>query len=127
MLNLLKIFFTLLLTSKTWRSLKTEKCYGTNFCERNSAQNKIKPESLSRMTCVSESNNQLNFTMGTNKPVFKSDGESPARIVYLDPFCMDQTEVSNLQFSQFVQETKYITEVQTKDLFNLGDFMFYQE
>jgi formylglycine-generating enzyme len=49
--------------------------------------------------------------MGTNQPEIPSDGESPAREVTLDPFCIDQTEVSNLQFWQFVQETNYVTEV----------------
>lgn len=49
--------------------------------------------------------------MGTDKPVIKSDAEGPAREVLLKPFCMDLTAVSNLQFLQFVKETKYKTEV----------------
>ncbi len=93
----------------TCSRLGSEKCYGSNNCKSNT-QNKIKPDSLSKMTCF-HSSEQLNFTMGTNKPVFESDGESPARTVHLDPFCMDQTAVSNLQFIQFVQETNYKTEV----------------
>ncbi|CAF0787100.1 unnamed protein product [Brachionus calyciflorus] len=84
-------------------------CYGTDFCKSNEIiQNKIKSDSLSKMTCF----NKTSFLMGTNKPIFKSDGESPQRKVILSPFCIDQTEVSNLQFYQFVQETKYKTEAE---------------
>jgi hypothetical protein len=89
-------------------------CYGTSFCESNKiVQNKIKPENLSKMTCFHSKADSglLNFTMGTNNPIFKSDGESPSRQVLLNSFCIDQTEVSNIQFFQFVQETKYQTEV----------------
>jgi hypothetical protein len=55
--------------------------------------------------------NDLNFTMGTNEPVFKNDGEAPARLVNVRPFCIDKTEVSNFQFMLFQMETSYITEV----------------
>jgi len=62
----------------------------------------------SLLTCFKE---KVNFTMGTNSPIFKTDGEGPTRLVVLKPFCIDQTEVSNSQFSQFVEETGYVTEV----------------
>ena len=71
-------------------------------------KNRLKSDNLSKLTCFKQ---RVNFTMGTNTPIFKFDGEGPTRLVVLEPFCIDQTEVSNLQFSQFVEETGYITEV----------------
>ena len=85
-------------------------CYGTNLCNINKyATNKIKPTSLSTETCFMKKN--IQFKMGTDQPLYIKDGEGPARIVELKTFCIDQTEVSNLQFYEFVQETKYKTEV----------------
>ena len=51
------------------------------------------------------------FSIGTDKPVFPQDGEGPARKVYLDDFYINEFEVSNEEFTMFVQETQYITEV----------------
>jgi hypothetical protein len=68
----------------------------------------------SEMACF---NNSLNFTMGTNKPIFKSDSEAPARLVNLNPYCIDKTEVSNLQFQLFQIETSYVTQVNRFNLF----------
>ena len=62
----------------------------------------------SEMTCF---HNELNFTMGTNEPLFKNDGEAPARLINLKPYCIDKTEVSNLQFLLFQIETGYKTQV----------------
>jgi formylglycine-generating enzyme required for sulfatase activity len=59
------------------------------------------------MTCFGA----VQFVMGTDRPVFKADGEGPARPRSLSPFCLDQTAVSNRQFYEFVQETKHKTEV----------------
>lgn len=53
------------------------------------------------------------FTMGTNKPILISDGESPAREVKVDSFFMDIYEVSNGEFKKFVDTTGYITEAET--------------
>ena len=86
---------------------KSWKCYGTSWCHRNE-QCLIRPGHLSQQTCFKQ---MVNFTMGTSEPIFRMDGEGPPRLVELDPFCIDQTEVSNLQFSLFVQETNYISEV----------------
>ncbi len=71
-------------------------------------QNEIKPKNLSKSTCFFK---QVNFTMGTNEPIFNTDGEGPTRFVMLKPFCIDQTEVSNLQFHQYIKETGYRTDV----------------
>ena len=86
-----------------------------SFCDRKKLWqsfdgfNKIEPGSLTKFTCFKGDN--FGFTMGTDEPIIKADGEAPARWVHLKPFCIDQTEVSNFQFSQFVAETNYKTEV----------------
>jgi len=103
-------FATCSIISQTCPSRKN--CLNTNFCQTNyliySEEFELGKE-LSESTCFYETD--LNFTMGTNDPVFKSDGESPARKVQLSSFCIDQTEVSNAQFYQFVLKTNYVTEV----------------
>lgn len=51
------------------------------------------------------------FTMGTDDPQIKQDGEAPARRVAVDAFYMDAYEVSNAEFEKFVNSTGYLTEV----------------
>src|SRR5262249_50328699 len=48
------------------------------------------------------------FTMGTDSEIGWSD-EKPAHRVRVDGFFMDETEVTNAQFRQFVEETGYVT------------------
>ena len=86
-----------------------ESCYGSSTCQRVKIVSEIKPESLSKETCFN--NEKISFKMGTDKPLIKSDGESPSKRVELKSFCIDQTEVSNRQYYQFVAETNYKTEV----------------
>ena len=91
---------------------KDDSCYGTLICQRNKLSiNEIKPEFLSKETCFR--NAKIAFKMGTDRPLIKSDGESPSKRIELNSFCIDQTEVSNFQFYQFVKETGYRTEVTT--------------
>ncbi|KAM5315230.1 formylglycine-generating enzyme isoform 3-T3 [Glossophaga mutica] len=52
------------------------------------------------------------FTMGTDDPQIKQDGEAPARRVTLDAFYMDAYEVSNSDFEKFVNATGYLTEAE---------------
>jgi formylglycine-generating enzyme len=47
------------------------------------------------------------FTMGTDNPKFPD--ETPAHEVTLDGFWMDETEVTNRQFEQFVKASGYVT------------------
>lgn len=47
------------------------------------------------------------FLMGSENPKFPD--ESPAHEVTLDGFWMDETEVTNRQFDEFVQATGYVT------------------
>ncbi len=49
------------------------------------------------------------FRMGTENPPRLHKDESPVREVTLSPFWMDETEVTNDQFSQFVAATGYVT------------------
>ena len=86
-----------------------ESCYGSSTCQRVKIVNEIKPESLSKETCFNYE--KISFKMGTDKPLIISDGESPSKRVELKSFCIDQTEVSNRQYYQFVAETNYKTEV----------------
>uniref|UniRef100_A0A8D2IJW5 Sulfatase modifying factor 1 n=1 Tax=Urocitellus parryii TaxID=9999 RepID=A0A8D2IJW5_UROPR len=52
------------------------------------------------------------FTMGTDDPQIKQDGEAPARRVTVDAFYMDAYEVSNAEFEKFVNSTGYLTEAE---------------
>lgn len=52
------------------------------------------------------------FNIGTDKPVFVADGESPRRGVSISNFYLDTKEVSNSQFSKFVDATEYVTEAE---------------
>ncbi|KAM5232406.1 formylglycine-generating enzyme isoform 2-T2 [Hipposideros larvatus] len=52
------------------------------------------------------------FTMGTDDPQIKQDGEAPARTVTIDAFYMDAYEVSNAEFEKFVNSTGYLTEAE---------------
>ena len=51
------------------------------------------------------------FTMGSDKPIIRADGEGPARHVTVSTFWMDVHEVSNTEFKKFIDATGYVTEV----------------
>lgn len=53
------------------------------------------------------------YILGTNEPIFESDGESPERNVQLNAFLIDKYEVSNEDFANFVAATDYVTEAET--------------
>uniref|UniRef100_A0A8C6VIX7 Sulfatase modifying factor 1 n=1 Tax=Naja naja TaxID=35670 RepID=A0A8C6VIX7_NAJNA len=52
------------------------------------------------------------FTMGTDEPIIKQDGEGPGRRVHIGNFFMDRYEVSNAEFKKFVNATGYVTEAE---------------
>lgn len=52
--------------------------------------------------------------MGTDDPANPQDGEGPQRRVWLDPFLIEEHEVTNLQFQLFTNITHYATEVHTQ-------------
>ncbi|XP_058059159.1 formylglycine-generating enzyme [Anopheles bellator] len=59
--------------------------------------------------------------IGTNEPIFPADRESPARSVTVREFYLDQYEVSNERFQEFVDQTGYITEAE-----KFGDSFVFQ-
>ncbi len=54
--------------------------------------------------------------MGTDDPGIPQDGEGPQRRVRLDPFYIEEHEVTNQQFQHFTNQTGYITEVNNNRL-----------
>ena len=53
------------------------------------------------------------FLMGTNSAIaYPADAEGPQRSIDLDEFWIDETAVTNLAFSQFVEATDYKTEAE---------------
>ncbi|KAJ8688420.1 hypothetical protein QAD02_024215 [Eretmocerus hayati] len=52
------------------------------------------------------------YTIGTDDPIFLSDGEGPIRYAELDSFYMDKYEVSNADFEKFVEATGHKTEAE---------------
>lgn len=53
------------------------------------------------------------FFIGTDKTIgFKPDIENPRTQVTLDPFYMDETTVTNEEFSAFIKATGYVTEAE---------------
>ena len=51
------------------------------------------------------------FLMGLTKALIPGDGETPQRKATVETFWMDVYEVSNNEFSRFVDATEYVTEV----------------
>lgn len=60
------------------------------------------------------------FEMGTNRPIFPTDFEGPARNVTVASFYLDKYEISNDNYQDFIAKSKYKTEAEI-----FGDsFMF---
>lgn len=61
--------------------------------------------------------------IGTDQPIFAEDRESPVREINVDPFYLDQYEVSNGDFAKFVEASEYRTDAEV-----FGDsFVFRDE
>ncbi|XP_014601602.1 PREDICTED: sulfatase-modifying factor 1 isoform X1 [Polistes canadensis] len=84
-----------------------EQCSVNNIQKVKKKDNKEKPN-IKNMAKVKGGT----FSIGTNNPVFVADGEGPKREVVLDSFYIDQFEVSNKDFSEFVKLTGYKTEAE---------------
>jgi formylglycine-generating enzyme required for sulfatase activity len=52
------------------------------------------------------------FTMGVDKSPYIADGEGPQRQVWLHPYEISVTTVTNEEFEKFVSETGYITDAE---------------
>lgn len=50
------------------------------------------------------------FHMGTANPAILTDAEGPRRLITLSPFYIDQYEVSNQKFREFVDATNFVSE-----------------
>ncbi|ASJ71308.1 formylglycine-generating enzyme family protein [Granulosicoccus antarcticus] len=50
--------------------------------------------------------------VGTSDPGVRDDGETPLRRVRMKPFRISQTAISNTQFLQFIEQTRYVTEAE---------------
>ena len=53
------------------------------------------------------------YKIGTDNQIIPADREGPAKLVELPAFYLDVHEVSNAEFSLFVEETEYKTEAET--------------
>lgn len=72
----------------------------------------IKPISKLALTANMVQIKGGSYFIGTNNPVFVSDGEGPRREVELNSFYIDKYEVSNADFEKFVKATGHQTEAE---------------
>lgn len=127
-LYFLSFQFRMIIPSLIWFFLSPHHSGGSpEVCEKDSpcpcqvsgrgeASSSIEPnpeptnheERIENMVIVNESS----YYVGTNSPVFESDGESPKREVRVNSFLIDLYEVSNQNFSEFVAKTNYVTEAE---------------
>ena len=76
------------------------------------------PQTLSLSTRKSSDEGMVkldggDFLMGTeDKMGFPGDGEGPIRKVTLAPFLIDEATVTNEQFTEFIDDTQYVTEAE---------------
>lgn len=77
---------------------------GKKFSKDETVSSKIEEDSsLIDMVFIPEGE----FYMGSEDSfIYPSDGESPLRRVFIDSFYLDETEVTNEMFSQFVKVTQ---------------------
>jgi len=83
--------------------------------KKTGKQKSKKRSSKNRKTSISDSIEigGGTFLMGTDDEVgFPEDGEGPIREVTLAPYRIDETAVTNAQFSRFVKDTGYKTEAE---------------
>lgn len=77
----------------------------------------VKEEKMKKMVKI----NTGIYFIGTNSPVFVADGEGPKREVVLNDFYIDKYEVSNEEFTAFINATGYVTEAE-----NFGDSFVFE-
>lgn len=52
------------------------------------------------------------YLIGNSEPNLKSDNELELKLVHVNKFFIDQYEVSNAKFSEFIKATKYVTQAE---------------
>jgi len=98
------------------KKMKTEEMHGCCAPSREPSETQVN-FGLQRINSGStEKMIQLeggSFLMGTDdKEGFPQDGEGPVREIEIAPFYIDETAVTNGQFSKFIKETHYVTEAE---------------
>lgn len=93
--------------------------FASSDCFHGKSNPSVKePESLFEGSCSANSHEGMvlvkggTYEIGTDEPVFIADGESPARLVYLDDYFIDIHEVSNQDFAEFVKISNFVTEAE---------------
>ncbi|XP_066584346.1 formylglycine-generating enzyme [Prorops nasuta] len=116
------IFFYCILNTNCNKQKEDESSCGCNVNRENSNNDKTCLNTEEKPTTLNEVNLMIKnmvkikkgtYLIGTNKPIFVSDGEGPQREVDLDAFYIDQFEVSNKDFAKFVKTTNHKTEAET--------------
>ena len=67
------------------------------------------------------------YKIGTDDQIIPADREGPAKVVELQSFFLDVHEVSNAEFSLFVEETGYKTEAETFGNSFVADYYVSEE
>jgi len=67
------------------------------------------------------------YKIGTDDSIIPADREGPAKVVELQSFFLDVHEVSNAEFSLFVEETGYKTEAETFGNSFVADYYVSEE
>ncbi|KAG7326094.1 hypothetical protein KOW79_009495 [Hemibagrus wyckioides] len=78
------------------------------YSERANKESLNKEDSLSKLVLMEGGW----FLMGTDDPGIPQDGEGPQRRVWLDPYYIEEHEVTNLQFQLFTNITHHLTEAE---------------
>ncbi len=90
-------------------ALSFSSCAQLNFIGNKEKLHRINKGCTKEMVFIKDTT----FYMGSNeKYTHPSDGEGPARKVYVNPFYIDKYVVSNEKFSEFVKATHYLTEAE---------------
>ena len=81
-MKVLAIFYSVLIQNV----LSQRVCNSVKYSEIEKICRENEAPKQSEMTCFKDS---IEFTIGTNEPLFKYDGEAPARLIHLQPYCID--------------------------------------
>lgn len=84
-------------------------CFAISFASCSNSEKKTDTQIKQSMVLIPEAD----FMMGADDELSRPD-ELPRHRVLLDPFWMDETEVTNAQFANFVKEAKYVTTAEKK-------------